>query len=234
VTFDVGQVASLLVEVHDLATGALTNATVVMDVTDPNGAVTHPTAANVSTGLYRAPVPLTSAGTWRWAANITGAVTDFQDGVIVVTPAGQDLPWTPQADGVAGHVPTRTIETGDTTGNPKGTFTTLTLPTRQQVDGFIADAVAHIGATVGTVDPSLYEMAREAAELRAAAFVEMAQPLETRNQQKVDTLLAQSMVVLDRLAEANVVFSGVDLTGPSAVLAQWSYPDPVAWGDKLL
>jgi hypothetical protein len=68
--------------------GVLTNATVVLTVTDPLGADTTPSVTHASTGTYTADFDLTSAGVWLWRWTVSGAVIDVDDGqVTAVDPA---------------------------------------------------------------------------------------------------------------------------------------------------
>lgn len=86
-TRDVGDRVGLEQLVYD-STGTLTNATVVLTVTDPSGATTTPTVTHVSTGTYTADFTLTTAGPWRWKWDVSGAVIDVAYGqVTAVDPA---------------------------------------------------------------------------------------------------------------------------------------------------
>jgi hypothetical protein len=70
------------------AAGALTNATVVLTVTDPAGATTTPTVTNTSTGTYDASFTLNLAGLWSWVWSVSGAVVDVaSDNVFAASPA---------------------------------------------------------------------------------------------------------------------------------------------------
>lgn len=68
--------------------GVLTNATVVLTVTDPAGAITTPTVTNTSTGQYDASFTLATAGLWSWVWTVSGAVVDVaSDNVFAASPA---------------------------------------------------------------------------------------------------------------------------------------------------
>lgn len=56
--------------------GVLTDATVVLTVTDPAGTSTTPSVTHTSLGVYDASFTLTSAGTWFWYWTASGAVVD--------------------------------------------------------------------------------------------------------------------------------------------------------------
>lgn len=65
----------------------LTDATVVVTVTDPSGATTTPAVSHPATGTYRASFNLTTAGVWYWQWTISGTVVDVQTGqVTAVSP----------------------------------------------------------------------------------------------------------------------------------------------------
>lgn len=86
-TRDVGDRVNLQHLVYD-ADGALTNATVVLTVTDPTGDATTPSVTNSSTGTYDAGFTLTEAGTWSWKWTVSGAVVDVDYGsVLAADPA---------------------------------------------------------------------------------------------------------------------------------------------------
>lgn len=63
------------------ADGTLYNpATVVIEVRNPGGLLTYPTTTNISTGIYRANIPLSRGFTrWIWDG-VTGSVHDKVEG----------------------------------------------------------------------------------------------------------------------------------------------------------
>lgn len=86
-TYDVGDRATFEHEVRD-ADGTLTTATVVLTMTDPSGDTSTPSVSTPSTGIYRANVTLTEAGTWFGVWTASGnvvSVDTFQ--VTAVDPA---------------------------------------------------------------------------------------------------------------------------------------------------
>jgi hypothetical protein len=86
-TRDVGDRLNLQYLVYNSA-GVLTNATVVLTVTDPSGDVTTPTVTNSATGTYDASFTLSEAGTWTWKWAASGAVVDVDYGsVFAVDPS---------------------------------------------------------------------------------------------------------------------------------------------------
>ena len=80
-TRDVGDRIDLRHLVYD-ASGTLTDATVVLAVTDPSGTASTPSVTHTTTGTYDAAFTLTSAGTWFWVWTVSGAVVDVENGTI--------------------------------------------------------------------------------------------------------------------------------------------------------
>lgn len=78
-TYDVGDQALLQHEVR--VSGALTNATVVLSVTAPDGTATTPSVSHPSTGTYTATVSVDQAGPWEYTWTMSGAVIDVASGM---------------------------------------------------------------------------------------------------------------------------------------------------------
>ena len=76
--YDVGDLASLRHEVR--VDGTLTNATVALSVTAPDGTTSTPSVSNPSTGVYTASVSVTQAGPWVYVWTMSGAVVDVAGG----------------------------------------------------------------------------------------------------------------------------------------------------------
>jgi hypothetical protein len=91
VIYDVGDVALIQTELRD-AGGTLAAATVTLDVIKPDGTVLTPPLVvldNGGTGKYRAFIPLTVTGTWRYLWMATGAVSAADGGDLAVFDAGR-------------------------------------------------------------------------------------------------------------------------------------------------
>jgi hypothetical protein len=69
--------------------GTLTDATVVLTVTDPAGTPSNPSVTHTSTGVYDASFTLSTAGVWFWYWTASGAVVDVTppESVLAATPA---------------------------------------------------------------------------------------------------------------------------------------------------
>lgn len=76
---DVGDGVALRYESRTPA-GTLTNATILLTVTAPDGTTSTPTVTATATGIYDATVVPTAAGVWTWRWNASGAVTDVATG----------------------------------------------------------------------------------------------------------------------------------------------------------
>lgn len=89
-TYDLGDSVSLLftVKVRDPLTGVetLTNATVALTVTKPDGSTQNPSINNAATGKYVATVAPDQAGEWLYKWTATGAATTAEDGAFIVEP----------------------------------------------------------------------------------------------------------------------------------------------------
>lgn len=89
--FDVGDVAPISTNVTD-PSGTLTNATVTVAVTRPDGtAGTVGSPTNLSTGVYRALVTVDQAGEWTYTFTWSGAVTGVDAGQFTAVSPGRVL-----------------------------------------------------------------------------------------------------------------------------------------------
>jgi hypothetical protein len=86
VSFDVGDVAS--VDYTLKVAGVLTDATIAVTVTAPDGTVSHPSATHNSPGSYTATFAVDQAGTWQYVFTASGAATDVERGNVQVYAAG--------------------------------------------------------------------------------------------------------------------------------------------------
>ena len=84
---DVGDRVNLQHLVYSAA-GALTNATVALTVTAPDGTTSTPSVTNSATGTYTSAFTLTSAGTWLWVWTVSGAVVDVEMGSVLAANPG--------------------------------------------------------------------------------------------------------------------------------------------------
>lgn len=85
-TYVLGQRASVRTTVQDAA-GALTDATVVLTVTAPDGTVSTPTVTHPGTGTYAADVTFDQAGDWLRVWSTTGTVVSTDvDQIHVIAP----------------------------------------------------------------------------------------------------------------------------------------------------
>lgn len=149
-------------------------------------------------------------------------------------------PWAPTLSDVARHVPTRTRAYSGTPGSDRllGTFTEDTTPTAEQAQADIDAAVRAVLAAVGPIptsgDPvdvgALQSAARDAAEWRAAADIELAYP-----NRDADVSVARDLDLRakDALAALRLALAEAG-TGEVALAPWWAFPDPVWYGDVNL
>lgn len=78
---DVGDRIAVRYESRD-TNSVLTDATLVLTVTDPSGAITTPSVTHTSTGLYDSSIDLSLVGKWRWKWTASGAIVDVAYGEV--------------------------------------------------------------------------------------------------------------------------------------------------------
>lgn len=151
--------------------------------------------------------------------------------------------WRPTVKDVADLVPTRTAEPGS--GGPASTFTTLTIPTAEAVEGLIAGTQAAVIGAVGEVPVGTLTTpvatasgpgtpgtspAGHVVALGAAFAVERDFYPDMQGGSGPAALLwAQYQSELKALIKAIDDLTGGDDIG-GALLPQWSFPDTVAQG----
>lgn len=147
------------------------------------------------------------------------------------------VPWAPGLADVARHVPTRTRAYSGTPGSDTvlGTFTEDTTPTAEQaqadIDAAVRGIIAEVGQlpTTGTPDmlAAIQGAARDAAEWRAAADIELAWPVRDADVQVARDLDARAVQALARL---QVVLAEAG-AGQVMEYPMWAFPAPPAWAD---
>lgn len=229
----VGDPITARYELRDPLTGELTDATVTVAVVRPDGTAQPPVGTvHASTGVDDATWLADVAGVWRWTFTATGTLADTTEGAAYVWPAASVVPWAPGRRQVAKYVAERTVPADQSTDAPLNDFTDVTNPTAVQADEHVAAAVAWVTARTGVVVAALYGSATEAAAVRAAGMIELSFPVRNADINTATALLEQADRWLTALAEANEnAGGGTDHTG---VLARWSFPTPVTWGDELV
>lgn len=229
----VGDPITARYEVRNPATGALTNATVTIAVTKPDGSLLSPTPTitNTSTGVYDAAWIATVPAGWRWTYTASGAVSDVSEGAVYVFPVGTAVPWRPGRKQVAKYVPERTLAADQLSDIPAGDFTDLTVPTATQADDHIEAAVSWVALRTGTLDPSVYVDAAEVAAIRAAGMIEISFPVRDADINTGTALLGQADAMIERLVLANEAANPG--TSAPGLLSVWAFPVPEPWGDRL-
>jgi hypothetical protein len=234
VAYVVGDPITARYEVRNPATGALTDATVVIAVTRPDGSTLTPapTPSHPGAGLYDSTWQGSTAGVWRWTYTATGAVSDTTDVAVYVWPVGAVLPWVPTRRQAAKYVSERTISADQTSDAPLNDFTDATNPTGPQADEHIAAAVGWVTTRAGTVEPSLYAQATEVAAVRAAGMIELSYPVRQNDINTAQALLAQASGMLTALVDANEQVNIA--SGAPGLLSEYAFPAPPSWGDSLI
>lgn len=146
--------------------------------------------------------------------------------------------WAPSLSDVARHIATRTRDFS-TPGSDRllNTFTENTTPTAESaqadIDAAVRSIIAEVGALPTSGDPDtilvVEAAARDAAEWRAAADIEIAYPNRDATVQVARDLDARAK---DALARLKIVLleAGTGLVGEAPA---WSFPDIVANLDEL-
>ena len=147
--------------------------------------------------------------------------------------------WAPSLAEVARHIPTRTRDF-KTPGSDAllGTFSERTTPTAEQaqadVDAAVRALLAECGPLPTTGDPdaiaAVEAAARDAAEWRAAADIELAYPVRDADVLVARDLDSRAKAALDRL---KIVLSEAG-AGFVEDFPLWQFPDPCPWGDDPL
>lgn len=81
--YTVGSLATLTTTLTDTS-GVLTNATMALSVTKPDGTTTAPSVTNPATGMYAATVLADQAGTWIYTWTASGALVVVDEGQFTV------------------------------------------------------------------------------------------------------------------------------------------------------
>lgn len=147
--------------------------------------------------------------------------------------------WAPTLADVARHIPTRTRDTLSPGSDALlGTFTEATTPSAEQAQADLDAAVRNIIADVGPLptggDPTttgaLQAAARDAAEWRAAADIEVAYPNRDADVRLVVVLDARAQAAMERLRKVmEQAGSGLVEEDP-----QWAFPPIVHWAEDYL
>jgi hypothetical protein len=174
---------------------------------------------------------LASAGDWLAVWKVTGTGASVTPKVYNVAPlpgTSTRVSWSPFLSDVADHVPYLTIDpTIPGSQVYLGTFTGYTSPTDEQAQRHIDDAVAIVGAGVGTLTGSLPRMARSVAATWAAATLCRAFARDAETVARAADLMRQAQ------ADLKILTAAVDNTGSTTLNAVpvLRGPDPVPWGD---
>lgn len=167
----------------------------------------------------------------KWTVTGTGAGVQAKVYNVRPTPSARTrVSWAPFLSQVADYVPRLTIDTV-TPGEsiPLGTFTGQTDPTDEQVMRLIDQALTTVAGPLVSLAPALYDLATTVVSMRTAAAVQRAYARNAQDYAAADAL--------DRRADAayaTLVTADASATEPGGVAGlEWSFPDPVPWGDGI-
>ena len=205
-----------------------TNATITY-ANDTAGSGTVSPAPTTSDGgkSWSALKQVTASGLWTFVWSLTGGGAGTEKYTLYVnTATATPVPWVPDLRTVADYVPSRTIPVDTPADDPLMTFDATTRPTGEQVARIAQGAVRWVANSVGTVDPTLYEQATDVAAIRAAGMVELVYPVRDADVQNAQALLAQADAALVALQSRNEAVTGTSPEAESALMPQFSFPDP--------
>jgi hypothetical protein len=173
---DLGGSAQIPLKAFDADRLDITPAEVAVYVRTPDNITSGPltvTQADINRGAYL--YTATQTGLSRYRVVETATDVQITEGAFYVWPSYTDLStlWAPTLYDVASLVPTRTV---DDSGEQQDTFNASTIPTDEQVGGYITAITAEIVGTIGDVPSSLFGQAKHTAKLGVAWLIERAYP----------------------------------------------------------
>lgn len=184
-------------------------------------------------GTASGPV-INAGGDWLVVWRVAGTGASVAPKVYSVQPlpgATTRVAWSPFLSDVADHVPFLTMDlTAPGSQTWLGTFTGVTSPTDEQAQRHIDQAVAIVGAGLGTLTGALPRMARSVAAIWAAASLARAFARDDTQRSLAADLASAASAQLTTLKQA-ADNAGADSLSPAPVMYA---PDPVPWGDRLL
>lgn len=200
---------------------------------DEKTAQFYATVDGTSSGATTAGV---ADGDWVVVWKVTGTGAAVAAKVYNVRPLpGSSLrpTWVPFLSEVADHVGRMTIDEV-TPGNeiPLGTFNGLTTPNDAQAQRLTDAAAALISGRLPGMAVSVYPLARAVTALRAAASIARSFGRTTEDRDLAEALDRRADAEMLALIEAQgeVAAPGT----PDALVPQYAFPVPVAWGDDYL
>ncbi len=189
------------------------------------------------------PLEYDQATRWvlHWDVTGTGEGEEDFEVWVVPSPSVGGPAWTPSRSKVATYVPHRTLarSLSSTTASQdqhQFTFDNTTTPTGGQADALIVDAVAWIAARVPKLTTVHHDLARAAAALLAAAWIERSWPNDDQSLQRANDMEKRvDLLVADLVGASNTETGsgdfGLDIAHPvfSFPAADPRYDDARYW-----
>lgn len=168
----------------------------------------------------------------HWDVQGTGEGEEDFEVWVVPSPAVGGPTWTPSRSKTATYVPHRTLarSVASTTASQdqhQFTFDNSTTPSGTQADALIVDAVAWVSARVPKLTAAHHDLARAAAALLAAAWIERSWPNDDQSLQRANDMEKRVDVMLGDLAQASADANAEDGSSyPTPAAPYWSFPSP--------
>jgi hypothetical protein len=168
-----------------------------------------------------------------WTVTGTGAGVQAKIYNVRALPSASNTrpAWTPFLSDAADYIPRMTIDT-TTPGSAieYGTFNGNTTPTDEQAMRLVDAAAGSVLAATGALAVTVAGQAKTTAALRAAASILRADARNAADLATADALDRRADAELARLIAANSAAGSSSV----ALVPEWSFPAPCAWGDTNL
>ena len=177
------------------------------------------------------PVVYSAPGRWvlTWTITGTGEGAEDVEVFVVASPIAGGPTWTPGRAKVAVYVPHRTLvrsaaSTVESEDEHAYTFDETTTPTGRQVDALLTDAVAWVTARVPNLTATHHPLARAAAALLSAAWVERSWPNDDQSLQRANDMERRADLLMADLVTASNTETETGDFGLDIAQPVWSFP----------
>ncbi|GGN39502.1 hypothetical protein FHR83_006707 [Actinoplanes campanulatus] len=177
------------------------------------------------------PLEYTQPGRWvlTWTVTGTGEGVEDVEVFVVASPTAGGPTWTPGRSRVANYVPHRTLvrsaaSTVTSEDEHAYTFDETTTPTGRQVDALIVDSAAWVSARVPNLTATHHALARAAAALLSAAWVERSWPNDDQSLQRANDMERRADLLMADLVSASNTETDSGDFGLDIAYPVWSFP----------